>query len=136
MSDTPLPTADEQLSDELLRRIACGLDSFDHDTGTAAAQELLLLRSRSAERREWRPISEAPKDGTVVDLWCIAPGIAALDAGRTTDCWFADGQWWRYDDQWGGDQCRSAVHNATHWQPLPSPPSKTPAAPKEHEVMK
>lgn len=68
----------------------------------------------------WRPIDSAPRDGTKVDLWCRAPGISA-GPGRVPDCWYSVGKWWCYDD-YGDDQCRSEVHNATHFMPLPEPP--------------
>lgn len=68
----------------------------------------------------WRDMSDAPKDGTVVDLWCQAPGLSAGPV-RVTDCWFSDGKWWRYDEH-GDDQLRSRVHNATHWMPRPASP--------------
>jgi hypothetical protein len=71
----------------------------------------------------WRDMSSVPKDGTKVDLWCRAPGLSAGQA-RVTDCWFSVGKWWRYDEH-GDDQCRSRVHNATHWRPLPAAPTAT-----------
>lgn len=84
---------------------------------------LAALRRVEAEtREEWRPIDTAPKDGTPVDLWCQPTGIST-GPGRVTDCWFSGGNWWQYDEH-GDDQCRSGVHNATHWMPLPPPPSK------------
>lgn len=73
---------------------------------------------------EWMPIETAPKDGTLVDLWCRAPGIFTRQ-GRIPECWFSGECWWRHDDSsFGDDQCRSRVHNATHWMPLPSPPGR------------
>lgn len=69
----------------------------------------------------WRSMDSAPKDGTPVDLWCRAPGLSA-GPGRVPDCWYSNGKWWRYDEQYGDDQCRSRVHNATAWMPLPSAP--------------
>lgn len=73
---------------------------------------------------EWQPIETAPKDGTPVDLWCCPPSHAlSTGGGRTPDCWFSNGTWWEWCEvDAGDDQCRRAVHNATHWMPLPEPP--------------
>ena len=73
----------------------------------------------------WETMESAPKDGTQVDLWCRAPGLSS-GPGRTPDCWYSDGYWWRYDDQYGGAQCRSRVHDATHWMSTPEPPLNRP----------
>lgn len=75
--------------------------------------------------QSWRPIETAPKDGTVILLWCdnIAGGplysIAYYDAAYPSGggehgpfvwcCEGADGGAW-------------AEKIPTHWQPLPSPP--------------
>jgi hypothetical protein len=108
----------ERLEDD--RHCACYADGPDAhwcDHCRAATALKFLLKER-----EWQGIETAPKDGTPVDLWCRAPGLSA-GPGRVSDCWFAGGFWWRYDDTSAGDdQCRARVHNVTHWRPLPSPP--------------
>lgn len=75
----------------------------------------------AACKPQWQPIETAPKDGTPVDLWCSPRGLSA-GGGRTPDCWYSIGKWWRYDEKYGDDQCRVEVGNATHWIPLPEPP--------------
>ncbi len=77
---------------------------------------------RTYEQAMWRPIEEARRDGSKVDLWC-APQHFSSGPGRVTDCWFSNGRWWRYDEA-GDDQCRSEVWWATHYRPLPPPPGK------------
>lgn len=93
----------------------------DHYDGLVDAYYAIAAAIRSAGP-QWQPIESAPKDGTVIDLWCRAPGLSAGPA-RVPDCWYSDGRWWRYDNEHGDDQCRSRVHNATHWMPLPAPPA-------------
>jgi hypothetical protein len=62
--------------------------------------------------KHWQPIETAPKDGTVIDVWC--PSIGRMTdvywLGMPSSCWFS----------------RNAFVNSivepTHWQPLPEPP--------------
>ena len=70
----------------------------------------------------WQPIETAPRDGTVIDLWC--------SHGRIPCCS------WRVAGNFNGD---SAWHNEsgfpieyghpkkipTHWMPLPEPPRES-----------
>lgn len=70
----------------------------------------------------WEPMITAPKDGTPVDLWCTPKGLSTGSYGRTPDCWFSEGKWWKYDEVWGDDGNRREVHNATHWMLRPQPP--------------
>lgn len=49
----------------------------------------------------WRPISEAPKDGTLVDLWVwhSHPDDAEeIPRNRLTDCFYRDGHWCLFDE--------------------------------------
>lgn len=69
---------------------------------------------------DWQPISTAPKDGTVIDLWIKTP-----DGGyREPDAHWGNGDlgkgWVTVagDDQWNLEN----DGEITHWQPLPSPP--------------
>lgn len=56
---------------------------------------------------KWQPISTAPKDGTIVDLWHNR-------YGRITDTWWDDNHWiaLSIDDQ-----------EFTHWMLVPEPPN-------------
>lgn len=69
----------------------------------------------------WQPIETAPKDGTRLDLWAKAwlPAFDRFEYRRFADCvWMRGGDnhkpyWLNLDKEW----C------ATHWQPLPAPPT-------------
>jgi hypothetical protein len=78
----------------------------------------------------WRPIDEAPKDGTPVDLWCIGePEDISFYSGqygraaRVPRCVFKNGAW-RPDG--GLDRLHQITVTPTHFMPLPSPPEPTP----------
>lgn len=57
---------------------------------------------------EWKPISEAPKDGSFVDLWD--------GGGRFPKAWWDDG--WIYVDEYG---CSAIAHNPTHFMIVEPP---------------
>jgi hypothetical protein len=66
---------------------------------------------------EWKPIDEAPKDGTVILLGYVPN-------------WRLDRR--VYEGRWNDEQSTWTavngfiVHNsATHWMPLPQPPKET-----------
>ncbi len=68
------------------------------------------------ERRQWRPIAEAPRDGTWVLLWW---------GDRVVEGHWLDNSHTQFP--WAGWKLRSmVVHNPsykpTHWRPLPPPP--------------
>ena len=72
---------------------------------------------------EWRDISTAPKDGTLVDLWCINH-LRWDKAGQrvTSVSWGAVSDWMgneRQDWQHGHGE----DFEPTHWMPLPAPPA-------------
>lgn len=73
-------------------------------------------RSAQVEDMGWRPIEEAPKDATFVDLW-----NSSLNA-RVTDCLWSRGEWKKWDET---DQEYLAVEDgATHFMFVPQPPVK------------
>ncbi len=62
----------------------------------------------------WRPISESPRDGTMLLLgWA---GREWAHPGR----WATSGGYWTAAE--GGDN-DEFTHDPTHWQPLPTPPT-------------
>jgi hypothetical protein len=85
---------------------------------------------------KWQPIETAPKDGTLIDAWCVDPdeewnAIRLTDiAWREPDDIFQHRGWMRITDDGGWDAvekpptCRLGLPpwKATHWRPLPPPP--------------
>ena len=96
---------------------------FEHDGETIAtllAVAPALLDELEALRGGWLLIDTAPKDGTRVDLWC--------DDARYTDCYWKGGPkrgcWWAPNQDYDGVDGVLCRHGATHWRPIPTPPSK------------
>ncbi len=84
--------------------------------------ELLDEIRRLRALTEWRPIADCPKTGHPFDVWCLPPwGVAQ----RVTDCWWSEDHIRRHDDRDSGEF--AIVHNATHFLPLPPPPSESDA---------
>lgn len=98
-------------------------------TWTSYLDALLRTNGRS-HVAGWRPIATAPKDGTLIDLWC--------GDGRAADCkwgsyYRADAEhpkpvtfagWVYYHEAWGEWVEINHEHpeTITHWMPLPDSP--------------
>jgi hypothetical protein len=84
------------------------------------------LSDADAGEREWRPIADAPKDGTEVILavgpW-VGTGYYVPRDSTYGDEWYPTNN--HPTDSWGGPLY------PTHWQPLPSPPPPARAAAEE-----
>lgn len=62
---------------------------------------------------KWRPIEDAPKDGTpIIGAWQCLNGTWDMDIVR-----FVDWDWWNY--------YFDGTHTPTHWMTLPDPPEIT-----------
>lgn len=82
---------------------------------------------------DWMPIESAPKDGTKVDLWIKCDPSRAASDGRVVDCYWntETDTWCKFDSYWGedsdvesnGPSLDGGWRKATHWMPLPPPPS-------------
>ena len=77
-------------------------------------QRLENLKAKLAET-EWQPIETAPRDGTVFDVY--------TKYGRVTNCvaCIQFGSIYNYDRE--SDNYDRKVNFATHWMPLPEPPT-------------
>lgn len=106
-----------------------------------AARRYALRALAAADAAAWRPMSEAPRDGTYVDLWVInsdGEGHRITDAyygpiphtcgeyGQYCDGCPEEGSFW-IDGIFGHQVCG----DITYWQPLPNSPNATPQASPE-----
>ena len=67
---------------------------------------------------EWRPIAEAPRDGTVVMLGYLP--------NWRMDRLVYEGRWCAEQQCWTSVNGFQLHTDATHWQPLPAPPEAKP----------
>lgn len=82
------------------------------------------LRTSPAPPIGWQDIATAPKDGSRIDVWAKAflPAFDRFEHRR-----FADVYWWKGDTMGNsGPQWMNVDKDwcATHWMPLPAPPSR------------
>lgn len=92
----------------------CARERGRYYLATEADAEIARLRVELA----WQPIETAPKDGTVVLIWC-AEGIKTA--------WWEACYVWVAPGAWVSDHNRSDTeeHEPTHWMRLPEPPART-----------
>ena len=64
----------------------------------------------SLRARQWRPIAEAPKDGTEI-LGATTFGVEVV-------------RWNQPDKSWESSKARLGTYAITHWQPLPQHPAE------------
>lgn len=75
------------------------------------------------EAQQWRPITTAPKDGTPVIVYdgrCVGMGRWQLVSGTSTQ--HPNGSV-EHTETYGWFSCYAGLQ-ATHWQPLPPPPTE------------
>lgn len=114
-------------------------------TVQAFARHRISSRADAGEGDGWQDIETAPKDGTLIDLWCVSPpesDFVPENGGiRLTNCaWETEKSYWPYTG-WSRvlddgdmdlvDGPPVAQHGLprwvpTHWRLPPSPPSSTP----------
>jgi hypothetical protein len=91
------------------------------DHAEAIVGKILKERDELRAVLDWRPIAEAPRDGTMVDLWIKT----RASEWRYTDCAWREGCWQRLVN------CEWEPVNRdhpTHFLPLPKAPEKGGAA--------
>lgn len=68
----------------------------------------------------WQSIRSAPRDGTVIDLWC--------DDERLTNCFWKDYPYWKWWQQYAESPGNNfpVDGKADYWMPLPKPPELLP----------
>lgn len=72
-------------------------------------QAVVTIQALASQSTGWRPIEEAPKDGTEI--------LAAWRASQTVSvAWWTDSGWW------DGESEGVFISSPTHWMPIPSPP--------------
>lgn len=84
------------------------------------------LSSASDPREDgWQPIATAPKDGTRVLLWVTGPYRPGAIRGYWDPDRYAQKPrpFWTTDDERTTGKTARRMHQPTHWQPLPTPPS-------------
>lgn len=103
----------ERVASEVLR--AAG-SSLKHYTPQNRERIIAATTAAIAAMEGWRPIVEAPLDGTTVDVWIKGDG-------RITDAWF-NGHRWLHWGQNGFEQMDDVPVRGeiTHFRPLPAPP--------------
>lgn len=80
---------------------------------------------------QWQPIDTAPKDGTVVDLWCKRswnpPTSHVRETGKyyctTHNLWRTEGETHYVEATFAPDACHRHLI-PTHWVPLPASPTE------------
>ena len=76
----------------------------------------------------WKPIKTAPKDGTPVDLWAVSEH---KEGTRFPNCAWKRARMHTTDpaESWQGLPRNPLGWKATHWMPIPAPPSHRPPDP-------
>ncbi len=69
-----------------------------------------LLRVRKEAATDWRPLETAPKDGTLLDMWC--GGLRLADV-----YWCDEGDGWAVQGN-----LIAFPHKLSHWRFAPGPP--------------
>jgi len=73
----------------------------------------------------WQPISTAPRDGTIIDVWLLHEGYRVADAywkrSKVTKKNPYGGSWWAPNHDYDG--CDGPIGaTLSHWMEIPAPP--------------
>lgn len=125
MTNTPTQAAIEAAARAIVRRNYPSATDRDIDMmweGYQPDAQAAIEAYRAAMREAgegWQPIETAPRDGAPVLLW-----LPDADRGQpSVECaqWWGDCWWTNGGPNAGQDMDEWA--KATHWMPLPNPPS-------------
>ena len=88
---------------------------YEREAIVKIARAIEAACQQSLQDQEWQPIETAPKDGTVFDVY--------TKYGRVTNCVACKqfGRIYSYNQE--SDNYDRKVNFATHWMPLPQPPT-------------
>ena len=89
------------------------------DARHAAAELALKAVAQPVPPAAWQPIETAPRTG--VRVLYLSNEFGEYVGNHPPKC--APGDWSFIDGVWGGSANRQAA-TATHWMPLPAPPTK------------
>lgn len=110
----------ELIANDLIGEGAEASENLARRTATRIAQTLIF----AGLLQEWRPISEARKDGTEYQLWCSGRryvGSWRVDASIEED---GEPEWLANDhDDWSTGHCSTPL-DPTLFMPLPAPPEQ------------
>lgn len=100
--------------------------AWDQETALAAAIRALATAPAETEKPEtgWRPIGEAPKDETEVDLW-VVDRLSGLQWRQPT-AWWDETRWVVLDDEGEVREVGcEGIQVPTHFMLPPTPPQPT-----------
>ena len=102
--------------------VRVGAVQLGDEPGISIADLASLILRLAGALPEWRPIDEAPKDGTRILIWFVHPN-AKYAKHAVAEGWAAahEAQW--IDHNAGGWTWHGVAGVATRWMPLPSPPT-------------
>jgi hypothetical protein len=83
--------------------------------GGGSVNDCIRAALAAADAAAWRPISEAPKDGTSILVYRVNTKLDAAIQPISTDWWSTHHKQWMKSN---------AYSQPTHWMPLPAPPAK------------
>lgn len=121
----PTPAPDMEEAIEAARRIVFWVDLSGEGPAdawpTTCGDAIKMARALLSLKEEWRPISEAPKDGTDIDVWISNPD-PVVGSLRMPDASWREGKWQSYGEKFGWMPIEKFGARVTHFRPLPSPP--------------
>lgn len=95
-------------------------DPHSPDFDRAVAVRVLERLGEVPESLSWQPIAEAPRDGTVIDLWVVWSD--GMEGRKASAFWNAEAEQWQIGSFHLGQFMDKGVR-ATHFRRLPAGPN-------------